>query len=470
MMQPPAPPNLSDDTMETAMRTVVLIGASIRSAAQSAKRAGFHVIGIDHFGDIDTREACAEFWILREFLADAHARQRFENLPIFMVGGLKHTKPLTEFLTHAPPRRDLTSDWTGNVSTAATDVFFAKRGLNECWEDPRWLRELSLECGLKFPTTLNAFEAAASGVKPTEKGWLVKTRHSCGGLGVRWYQSETILNAKSPEAVSVSTLTNENSQNQGIEKIHGMTQAEPVILQRWVPGRTYGATLLSNGGDCRLLGLCRSLFTRMGNLPFVYRGSFGPVAIGADLKHRLENLGHRLIQETSHRGLLNIDLVINQQDEVHVLEVNPRWSGSSELIDRWMRAKETTCSLFSSMIQACQGFPLDRLPSCRESTGLTPQTTSPIYLKQILFARRDMRFTQDLLMSGEENSMNSCYRPALADIPAEGTTITRGNPICTVLAELTSDVPDKSSRTNHEKSPMQQHRAFLNRLHARARN
>ena len=84
------------------MRTVVLIGASIRSAAQSAKRAGFHVIGIDHFGDIDTREACAEFWILREVLADAHARQRFENLPIFMVGGLKHTKPLAEFLTHAP--------------------------------------------------------------------------------------------------------------------------------------------------------------------------------------------------------------------------------------------------------------------------------------------------------------------------------------------------------------------------------
>ena len=104
--------------------------------------------------------------------------------------------------------------------------------------------EPSLECGLKFPTTLNAFEAAASG-KADRKGWLVKTRHSCGGLGVRWYQSETILNAKSPEAVSLSTLTNENSQNQGIEKTHGMTQAEPVILQRWVPGRTYGATLLS---------------------------------------------------------------------------------------------------------------------------------------------------------------------------------------------------------------------------------
>ncbi|MDA9859004.1 hypothetical protein N9D23_12860, partial [Rubripirellula sp.] len=75
---------------------LVLIGASVRAAAQSARRGGYRVIGIDLFGDTDTRELCDEFYLLspeiqqmtRPELGD-RVLAAIRGLPILPVGGLR---------------------------------------------------------------------------------------------------------------------------------------------------------------------------------------------------------------------------------------------------------------------------------------------------------------------------------------------------------------------------------------------
>ena len=111
-MQPPADSNRPRKDVESSARTVVLIGASIRSAAQSAQRAGFQVLGIDHFGDVDTRQACREFWILNEFVTNPDAIRRFQKFPHFVVGGLNSAHDLTEILLppHATERTSLAKE------------------------------------------------------------------------------------------------------------------------------------------------------------------------------------------------------------------------------------------------------------------------------------------------------------------------------------------------------------------------
>ena len=39
-------------------RCIVLFGLSVRAAAEAARRDGWRVIGLDAFGDADTRAAC----------------------------------------------------------------------------------------------------------------------------------------------------------------------------------------------------------------------------------------------------------------------------------------------------------------------------------------------------------------------------------------------------------------------------
>ena len=46
------------------IQRLILHGASVRAAAQSAQAAGFAVFGIDLFGDTDALAACQKFKLL----------------------------------------------------------------------------------------------------------------------------------------------------------------------------------------------------------------------------------------------------------------------------------------------------------------------------------------------------------------------------------------------------------------------
>ena len=463
-MQPPAVPNRPSKHGEASAGTVVLIGASIRSAAQSAKRAGFRVLGIDHFGDVDTRQACQEFWILKEFQTKPALIRRLQKFPHFVVGGLNTEPDATLLLRPA-------TETAKENPTKEADPFSA-RALEKTdfgrWNDPHWLEKLSKECGLSFPSIFHTLPTNAEPPRSPSKRWLLKTENSCGGLGVRWHTpSSPIATATSGLEPILASSGNLNSKIEPSLKTTTQGEAHRTrheIFQEWVPGRPHGATLICNGQDCSLLGVCRSLFTHLGDLPFVYRGSFGPVRLPKHLQQRLQMLGLRITRETGHRGLLNIDLVINRSGEAFALEVNPRWSGSSELIERWMQDRKQIDSLFGAMFEASNGLPVAGLnPQVHQppDSVQSPWSSGPQFLKRIIFARQRFRFSQDLLPFPTKAWEDGCYQSTFSDLPAEGTWISPGEPICTLISQIPEATAAKSPGLGKEKGPMHQHRAFL---------
>lgn len=467
-MQPPAAPNRPRNHGETSAETVVLIGASIRSAAQSANRAGFRILGIDHFGDIDTRQACQEFWILNEFLKNPEVIRRFRSFPHFVVGGLNHGDDLAGFLTppptivHTSPAKEPGSDSAVPLRNPDFDL----------WDDPHWLEKLSKECGLNFPNFFHSLIPDVSPPHTSHKRWLRKMEHSCGGLGVRWHKPSTSFTPACRDSQSahdhpgpLGPKIEANADSSLVQMKDSTTMRQ--MFQEWVPGRPHGATLICNGEDCCLLGVCRSLFTHLSDLPFVYRGSFGPVPISHSLQERIHQLGLKITRETGHRGLLNIDLVINRSGKTFVLEVNPRWSGSSELIERWMQNRTQIGSLFGAMVEACNGAPMpDFKPNHgRRSTSVgCPWSEGPQYLKRIIFARQAFQFSQDILAFSTEPSNESRFQSTFFDLPADGTWISAGQPICTLVSQIPRGTPTNSFGLDKEKGPMHQHRTFLRRL------
>lgn len=472
-MQPPAAPNRPGNQGETSAGTVVLIGASIRSAAQSANQAGFRVLGLDHFGDIDTRQACQEFWILDEFATNPEAIRRFRKFPHFIVGGLNSAKDFLGLLLPPP-----TAAKTLLTQEAGTDLVPPPRNPDlDRLKDLQWLEELSKECGLSFPKSVYSVipnAASPSEVRDTDARWLVKMQRSCGGLGVRWHTPPSPPSPPKPaHSGSAAAWGNTAPLSPNIDAILDISpqsenkKATRQMLQQWVPGRPHGATLICNGENCLLLGVCRSLFTHMGDLPFVYRGSFGPVSIPPHVQKNLQQLGLKITRETGHRGLLNLDLVINRSGEAFVLEVNPRWSGSSELIDRWMQKNEQVDSLFGAMVEACKGSPLaesnchpDGSPKSVGSSFLA----GPQYLKRIVFARRRFQFSTDLIAFSKQPPNDSRYQSTFSDTPADGTWISAGEPICTLISQIPRETATNPFGWGKEKGPMHQHRTFLRRL------
>lgn len=441
-MQPPAETNWPTNRTEIAPRTVVLIGASIRSAAQSAQLAGFQVVGIDQFGDLDTREACQHFWKLDEFSSNPEFLTHCKRFPVLTVGGLNSHRDLVESL-----ERDCAA-WPSTNPVAV-------RPPTSLWDDPWWMADLSRSCDLKFPTTLPINDRTDRRLSREGGRWLQKAHKSSGGLGVRWYGSD-LTHVRSPEN---EKKIDEPECQPSIILDHVATSGDrdpdapsDAVVQRWVAGRPHGATLICNGTDSRLLGVCRSLFTRRTDLPFVYRGSMGPVRLPSHVTCRLQHLGELIVAQTGWRGLLNIDFVVDPQGVAWILEINPRWSGSSELIERSILERNPTTSLFGIVVHALHGGKLESID--QESLS---QSAAELFLKRIVFARSRVCFSRQ--------QVAPIINPhdQLCDYPMDGTWIPKGDPICTLVSRVPrTHLHQPSPET--KKGPMLAHRASFIRL------
>jgi predicted ATP-grasp superfamily ATP-dependent carboligase len=100
-------------------------------------------------------------------------------------------------------------------------------------------------------------------------------------------------------------------------------------------------------------------------------------------------------------------------DELHPVEVNPRWSASMELVER-----TRGLSMFRVHADACTRGVLPEF-------DLKQASLAAAYGKAVVFARRDIVVgdTRDWLAD-----------PSVRDIPRQGDRIGAGQPICTVFA------------------------------------
>jgi predicted ATP-grasp superfamily ATP-dependent carboligase len=158
-------------------------------------------------------------------------------------------------------------------------------------------------------------------------------------------------------------------------------------------------------------------------MPFLYAGSFGPVAIDTALAESLVRIGREVHDRTGLVGLCNVDVIVDRSGHVWLLEINPRWSGSSEVIERSLVGDAT--NLFAI---ACD-------PGLASSVRTDPDRQT---YKRVLFAPLTGRNVTFQLRSVVPELG---HHVRIADVPADGTSIEPGWPICTVLVDVGQSDP-----------------------------
>lgn len=393
----------------------------MRAAAQSAARAGFCVTGMDLFGDRDTLAACHQHL----FIATASAVNASQTgshpeteMALSKFAGAEKTVPIVEVGgLHGGGQNaaESLSQWFGR----RFPVYAAALKVRKQLENPELLRRLAASAGMRFPRTLDKWSGPA--IPPPDGPWLVKKRGASGGLGIRWFGA-------------------------------GQSITSDQFLQQWVAARSYGATLLSSGDDVVLLGVCRSLFSRRSGMPFVYVGSYGPIPVSAEICELLRRLGRQVVAQTGLVGLFNVDFLLDAQNTGWLLEINPRWSGSSELVERHLidcRVLGPNASLFEHMIAATQGQIAST--TLRRHTEVTAER-QPAYVKRILFAGAEVSFHERLVTN--LTRLAARYRATIHDIPADGSVIRRAEPMLTVISSIEAN----------EKNPMRKHRVLHQKI------
>ena len=349
--------------------SVLIVGVSTRALAESASRAGYRCVTVDAFGDLDQKSRAQNVSLSRDLgrhysaaaavAVGRHFSAASAAAPAAYVGNLENHPMAVRRL--ALGRRLL-----GN--TPATLVRA---------RDPFAVAEAVRRAGGRVPLTLLPEQTrhADAGVR-----WLRKPRRGGGGSGVTEWKPGAPLGAHE-------------------------------LVQEYIDGPLASVAFVANGQRAVLLGISQGLAgdRAFGAQGYRYCGSVYPFSVDPALRDRMSAIASAVAEAFELVGLNGIDFVV-REGEPYVLEVNPRYAASMELIERSGRL-----SVFEAHVAACGGalpsFDADPIPG--------------VLGKAILYARRDV-------IVGDSGRW--LRRDDVRDVPFPGERIRQGHPVCTVFA------------------------------------
>lgn len=388
----------------TRENALCIVGASVRAAAYSARRAGYCPYAADQFGDRD----------LGHVAAACH------------VTSLQASDGLLSWLAEAPAAGwiytgALENRWRLLKRLAGVKTLYgnppevARRS-----RDPfRWTAILR-EAGLPYldvlsPTELKQVHADGS--------WVVKPLLSAGGRLIR------ILDRHS---------------GSGASGLSAATLAGHYYLQKRCHGRSCSALFIGEKKQAHLVAIAEQFIGRgaFGARDFTYCGGAAPLDLPLRAREQIAQIGTAFAAGLDLVGVFGVDFLYDGTD-CWVTEINPRYTASVELVEL-----ATGESILQKHMQVCQGTALApakasegrgglSTASCKQSVRSSPAVpvARQIVAKAILYAPRRLVFPD----SGPwDNSLSRQLDvwslPDYADIPRPGAAIRSGAPILTIFA------------------------------------
>lgn len=361
-------------------REIVLFGASVRSLAASAARAGYRPIAVDLFADWDLRQfAETRQASIKDYPAGfLHFVDLVEGRPWMITGGLENAPDVLERLAAR-----------GECLGPSVDAIRSVR-------DPRRLDEWSERAGARRPAM--AFEPRGL---PTDGSWLVKPLGGAAGRGI------------SPWMGGAASTGN--------------------YWQRLEEGSSRSALFVASAGAAKRVGMSQQWIGRpeCHAPPFGYCGNVGPIE-DAGAAEPLNRLGNLLASEAGLVGVFGIDYLAGPDGPV-VLEVNPRWPASAEVYEA-----ASGENLFLAHLAACRGRPLDESAFTFGSTVGKAILYAPFdaIVRGDAFVFREWSPSRLEHSSSRDGQIEASAW--FADLPWPGSRVAAGEPVLTALAKGTS--------------------------------
>jgi uncharacterized protein len=353
--------------------TLVVAAISARTLAESAAQAGWRVIALDLFGDLDTRRASAHWAAIgdpasltidaQRLHAALEAAAREPGVIGWVAGsGFDAAPMLLDAGPASLPRIGMATDAVQRV------------------RDPRHFFATLDDLGLAHPPT--RFDAP---IDPA--GWLVKRAGGTGGWHIR-------------DAMQPGGLHHDS------------------YFQRRQRGVSMSALFVADGRAARLVALNRLTVRALGAHPCTYRGVIGPIDDAA-LQSCIEAALAKLVPAFGLRGLASLDFIAADGVPPQLLEINPRPSASMAMHgDAWPGGLMRAHVEAAHGEQGAQG----RLPNAPAAHPRGLRGT------EILFARRAC--TVDPGLAAQLAAATDCH-----DLPDAGTAFAQLDPVCSVSAQ-----------------------------------
>ena len=215
-------------------------------------------------------------------------------------------------------------------------------------------------------------------------------------------------------------LLNNESYNElkQLDEICQNISLENYILQEYIEGTNVSSSILSSHDDRKNLINSRLITEHdLGNDSYEYSGNILPLnensfrmfndnrtEINADeLNDEMKNISEDLIKEFGLIGSNGVDYILDNDGELKVIEINPRFQGTYELVENVL-----DINLLDAHIKACEGEIID-IPNPKQYS-----------FKKIIYARKQI-------------NIGNLNIPNVYDIPYEGVKIEKDQPLVTII-------------------------------------
>jgi uncharacterized protein len=257
---------------------LLIVGASGRAAAASARRAGFEPFVLDLFADADTERLATVLKLPMDEYPHGFVElaQRVPPMPWMYTGGLENYPDVVAAISETRELRGYSSHWLGIVRNPSV----------------LWL----VLSGSGFDAPVHRVKAS----KPGDIGqWIRKPIRGSAGFGI------SMVEATHPDS-------------------------EDHYIQQFISGESVSAIYRKE----QFVGLSRQLvgIDWLHAKPFRYSGSIGPISAGRYHSPSFRNLGEFLAERHFASELFGLDMVFDGE-RCHVVEMNPRYTASAEVFE-----------------------------------------------------------------------------------------------------------------------------------------
>lgn len=372
-------------------KTVAVIGFNARPLACSARRAGAEVIVSDYWGDEDLAD-CSSQW--KAVLAPERGQRQRRSL-------------------EEPPHETLARNLLESIQGRQVDFVFVGSGFDDNTNSLRLLERevpitgnssdlmsksrdfealsrLAHELNLGFPIRLTAKSVAEALDLCEEIGYpcVIRPPRSGGGRGIT-----LVSNPVQAESVSWKLEFDET--------------VEEIVVQEYIQGIDASCSVLSTGDGAKAVSVQGQLIgipSSGRHNDFVYSGNYIPFEVTGVAKNKIERASEQICESFKLVGSNGVDFVVDNNGSVWLLEVNPRFQGTLEMLEH-----SGNVSMTELHASACLGDLPSQVPTFVPAVRL------------VVFARRT-GLTPDL----------SSY-PSAVDRTPKGVLVKRGDPVCSLV-------------------------------------
>lgn len=377
---------------------LLLIGFNTRPLAESAARAGYTFISADFFGDLDHALLCPVYSPRRPLpgfpAGDGIDMKRLTEWGIILArqGAWDHLVYSSGYENRPDLLRALLSEGGRLLGNSLHSL--------EGVRDPAVLARVLCSAGYHVPRACNSEGNAAE----YGRRWIIKPLKSGGGHGVR---------LKKP----------------------GEAVPEGSICQEYISGRQCSFTFVADGSRSLVLGITEQLAgTGVSNKrDFGYGGNIFPLDVedSDGILEAAEGIARRLTTAFALKGLNGVDFVFDGKN-CWVIEVNPRYSASMELLDLAYGV-----SLFQLHLLAAEGE-WHKVENIAEQMPIKQicKGRAAFWGKKVIYTGSAVmvKTLQAGRFAKEREWARRMHELGLRDLPFPGEIISAGGPVATAVA------------------------------------